>query len=224
MRKSKGFTIIELLVVVAIIAILATIGFVSYEKVQSRSRDAERISNFDSVKTALGLYYEDYNHYPVTSNSELNEAAYRSECKAWGAKFADEVIPGLVPEYLPSLPRDPLMTSEIDQTDYATSLDEDLYCYIYLSNGSDYAFILHYANTYSATHGPSEIDWLSKPELVDKGRACANHNSGNFDACHNNSLEILPENNSVCQDDWTMPTNNAGIHAWKIHTPNALCW
>jgi len=51
--KPSGFTLIELLVVIGIIAILSTIGTVTYSKVRSRARDAKRMQDLDSISRAL---------------------------------------------------------------------------------------------------------------------------------------------------------------------------
>lgn len=65
MIKRKSFTLIEILVVVFIIALMATLVTISVEAARKRSRDARRISDLTSVAAALQLYYADYHHYPV---------------------------------------------------------------------------------------------------------------------------------------------------------------
>jgi uncharacterized protein (TIGR02145 family)/prepilin-type N-terminal cleavage/methylation domain-containing protein len=64
----QGFTLIEVLVAVFIIAILAT--GVTYYLGSSReeSRDFERISDISQIKDALGLYYLDHGYYPETNS------------------------------------------------------------------------------------------------------------------------------------------------------------
>jgi len=67
MRKQKGFTLIELLVVIAIIGLLSTLAVISLNNARQKSRDAKRVSDIKQVQTALELYYNDANGYPVTA-------------------------------------------------------------------------------------------------------------------------------------------------------------
>lgn len=52
-NKPTGFTLIELMIVIAIIAILATIGFAVYSGIQSRARDSRREAEVTSIVNAL---------------------------------------------------------------------------------------------------------------------------------------------------------------------------
>lgn len=68
MKKSKqkyGFTLVELLVVVAIIGLLTTMVVISIQRVKAKARDAQRVSDINSIATALTLYHNDFNTYPV---------------------------------------------------------------------------------------------------------------------------------------------------------------
>jgi general secretion pathway protein G len=56
---SRGFTIVELLIVIVVIAILAAISIVAYNGVQQRSRDTIRKSDLAQIKKSLLLYETD---------------------------------------------------------------------------------------------------------------------------------------------------------------------
>lgn len=65
MKKQKGFTLIELLVVIAIIGLLSTLAVVSLNNARQKSRDAKRVADVKQITTALELYYNDKNGYPL---------------------------------------------------------------------------------------------------------------------------------------------------------------
>jgi prepilin-type N-terminal cleavage/methylation domain-containing protein len=65
MKKTKGFTLIELLVVIAIIGVLASVVMASLNITRMKSRDARRITDLTSIRTALELYHLNHNAYPV---------------------------------------------------------------------------------------------------------------------------------------------------------------
>ncbi len=64
---THGFTLIEILIVVAIIAILASVVLVGLGPTQQQGRDARRISDLREVQTALELYYNKNGTYPSAS-------------------------------------------------------------------------------------------------------------------------------------------------------------
>jgi len=64
-KTEKGFTLIEVLMVVAIIGILATIVLVSLNTARSKARDVRRISDLRQLALALEMSYDDNSTYPV---------------------------------------------------------------------------------------------------------------------------------------------------------------
>lgn len=63
--NKRGFTLVELLVVVAIIGLLTGMVVISIQHVKAKARDAQRVSDINSIATALALYHNDFNTYPV---------------------------------------------------------------------------------------------------------------------------------------------------------------
>jgi len=69
MKNQKGFTLIELMIVVAIIAILAAIAISQYQDYVIRSQVSEGSSLADGVKTAVGEFVNNRGSYPAVNNS-----------------------------------------------------------------------------------------------------------------------------------------------------------
>jgi prepilin-type N-terminal cleavage/methylation domain-containing protein len=59
-KNKEGFTLVELLIVIAIITVLAGVIFVNYESAREQSRDERRISDLAQIEVALRLYVEQY--------------------------------------------------------------------------------------------------------------------------------------------------------------------
>jgi len=153
-RNSKGFTLVELLVVIIIIAILATVGLVTYGSAQKEARKVKRIRDLEAIETNLQLYYQAKGKYPY--------AAWRSECNAWNAGGTigpNDVIKDtttgdtLVPLFMKSFPSDPSM-------DKAASTS----CYLYYSNGTDYKLLDININEFS------QSDYSSNRNLIDPSK------------------------------------------------------
>lgn len=63
MKKREGFTLIELMVVVAIIGFLSTIGMVVFADAQARGRDTKRRGDIDSIAKTLEIHKTDSGGY-----------------------------------------------------------------------------------------------------------------------------------------------------------------
>jgi prepilin-type N-terminal cleavage/methylation domain-containing protein len=62
--RQSGFTIVELLIVIVVIAILAAITIVAYNGIQTRARNSQIISGVNAYRKAIELYAVDAGAYP----------------------------------------------------------------------------------------------------------------------------------------------------------------
>lgn len=66
--KQKGFTIVELLIVIVVIAILATISVVAYSGIQDRAKYTKALSDLQSINKAISLYQAQNGNYPIITS------------------------------------------------------------------------------------------------------------------------------------------------------------
>ena len=69
MKKQQGFTLIELMIVVAIIAILAAIAISQYQDYVIRSQVSEGSALADGTKTAVAEFYQNKGYFPASNAS-----------------------------------------------------------------------------------------------------------------------------------------------------------
>ena len=62
--NSKGFTLIELMIVIAIIGILAAIAIPQFASYRQKAYNAAALSDLKTVKTTLEAYYAEHFVYP----------------------------------------------------------------------------------------------------------------------------------------------------------------
>ena len=79
MRSQRGFTLIELMIVVAIVGVLAAIAIPAYVDYVKRARMSEVINIFDAISTGANEYYSAVSYYPSASYGANNLAYYSAE-------------------------------------------------------------------------------------------------------------------------------------------------
>lgn len=79
--KQRGFTIVELIVIIVVIGILAGIGIFAYLNTQRSARDSKRIANAETISQAIELYARDKGQFPapVKSTEDGEQSSQRGE-------------------------------------------------------------------------------------------------------------------------------------------------
>ncbi|AOY58987.1 type IV pilin protein [Desulfococcus multivorans] len=70
LRKNEGFTLIELMIVVAIIGILAAIAIPNFMNYQCKSKQAEAKQNLGAIAKVEEAYFAEYNTYKAAEKTE----------------------------------------------------------------------------------------------------------------------------------------------------------
>lgn len=63
-RNQKGFTLIELMIVIAIIGILAAIAIPQFSSYRAKSFNTASVSDVRNCRTDLEAYYAEWQEYP----------------------------------------------------------------------------------------------------------------------------------------------------------------
>lgn len=117
-----GFTLIELLVVIAIIGVLTAVLLVNLVGIRERGADTKKKADLNSMKSALRLYYNDFQTYP-------NDTGGIQACSGAVCGEGDEMNNGSGTVYMKSVP---------EYTEYSVAADgESFYVGVLLSNASD---------------------------------------------------------------------------------------
>jgi general secretion pathway protein G len=75
LRRSRGFTLIEMLIVMTLIVVLASVGLIAYQSSVRRGREAVLKEDLYRMRDAIDQYYADKGKYPTDLN-ELVTSSY----------------------------------------------------------------------------------------------------------------------------------------------------
>lgn len=89
-RVMDGFTLVELLIVIAILAILSSLGISNFQSARIKARDVGRKSDLQTIAKSLETYVNDHRSYPLSdSNGKIICRPPNTICD-WGDSFADD--------------------------------------------------------------------------------------------------------------------------------------
>jgi prepilin-type N-terminal cleavage/methylation domain-containing protein len=121
-KYRRGFTLIELMVVVTIIGILASIVLVSLDTARVKARDARRLADIRQTVLGLEFYVDEYRHYPPITGATTPAARWQKlkECLEAQAACTDNTDPK---QFMAIVPQDPLATGAF-QYDYSPNASQ----------------------------------------------------------------------------------------------------
>ena len=76
LKKQKGFTIVELLIVIVVIGILATLVIVTFSGIQQKGRNSQRQTDINAIQSHVEAVYASDGKYPTLAN--LNDSTWRA--------------------------------------------------------------------------------------------------------------------------------------------------
>ena len=123
-KKFKGFTLIELMVVISIIALLSAIGFSVYGSVREAGRDAKRKGDIHAIQQALEQYYSNSKEYGTNNKYPCFGTAAVPNC---GWANVSGISDRLVPDFIQQVPVDPSNGTSCPGYLYLTDATQSVY-------------------------------------------------------------------------------------------------
>lgn len=123
--RQRGFTIVELLIVIVVIGILAATTVVAFNGVQRKARDTDRKSDVASIIKAMEAYHVLNGRYPVASGSTVINSSWTTTADASWQTFTAQFAPTVT-----TLPTDPAPASSVPAISGGSNYD------IYVNTGS----------------------------------------------------------------------------------------
>jgi type II secretion system protein G len=97
----SGFTLVELLVVIAVIGLLTAVVMVSLAQSKAKSRDAKRAADVQEIAQALALYHNTYQRYPCSVSECVDSEVVLTGSDNLSVSLRDE-------KFISTVPPDPL--------------------------------------------------------------------------------------------------------------------
>lgn len=206
--RPKAFTLIELLIVVAIIAILAAIAVPNFLEAQTRSKIARTVGEARTVGIALETYAVDHRAYPPDGSNYKGMWYFPTFALRWGDVYYSGKALTTPIAYMNDIPID-IFNTNAEITGYVPS-----------QTGGDRRIGLHYAcQKYTTNDGTTSVisqPWASVKPFAEKLKTSAwmtwsvgpSHNIGRNSPAPGDACWIIP------YDPTNGTVSNGGI--WRL--------
>lgn len=182
-KINKGFTLIELMVTISIIAILAAVGIVVYSTVQKTGRISKRVQDLKAIQTAVELFKASTGFYPSVPGATGGTTGFICVESLAG-------VNSLTPKYMAVIPKDPIQSGTSN-------------CYQYTSDdgagGTDPAGTQYKIRTKIPSIEMAWTDWNRQSTLLDPAH------DGNI-GTGSTSCEVNPLTETVTDQGWAFYT------------------
>ena len=98
--NNKGFTLVELLIVIGIIALLAILVLASLNTTHQRSRDTKRITDVKQIQLAMEMYWNDNANYPAVIPGQTTWKSFGDELHSGFVSFPVDDVKGHTYTYI----------------------------------------------------------------------------------------------------------------------------
>jgi type IV pilus assembly protein PilA len=128
MRKQlqKGFTLIELMIVIAIIGILAAIAIPAYQNYTIRAQVTEGITLADGVKIAMADYFSQYGTWPVAIGAGAGNLGYTGAVTGQYVASITVGGPNVIAKYAGAAPANKAIWGGVLSMSAGLSLNNDI--------------------------------------------------------------------------------------------------
>lgn len=124
--QQRGFTLVEMIVVVAVIAIFTTVGVSTFRDASKQARDTDRQADLKILQSAVEQYRQKNGRYPAGcrgSDQWSGQSGTQYAC----ADGSSQYIVGLAPEFISALPQEKFLKGTDSGYVYTTNNDGTVY-------------------------------------------------------------------------------------------------
>ncbi len=125
MKGTRGFTLAEIIVVIAVISIIAGIALANVGLAAKKSRDADRQADLRTLQSVVELYKQKYGRYPAGCRGAGNWSGQVGT--SYACATGNQFIVSLAPEFIPALPTDKRLLDTSSGYVYTTNADGSVY-------------------------------------------------------------------------------------------------